>query len=227
MTGTKQPDCSGNLLHEQPNNKDMLRSFFSRKLTEAGCDEAGRGPIAGPVVAAAVILPKRYSNDILNDSKQLSAKTRELLREEIMEKAISWNVAMVDNNEIDRINILRATYKAMHLAIEGLSKKPEFILVDGNYFIPFRDIPFKTIIEGDSKFLSIAAASVLAKTYRDDYMVKLHNDYPLYGWKTNKGYPTPEHKDAVKKYGISPYHRKTFNLGDSQMDLFEKENSSK
>ena len=200
----------------------MLRSFFSRKFTEAGCDEAGRGALAGPVVAAAVILPKRYRNEILNDSKQLSALTRETLRKEICEKAVSWNVAMVDNNEIDHINILRATYKAMHLAIEGLSRKPEFLLVDGNYFIPFKDIPFKTIIEGDSKFMSIAAASVLAKTYRDEYMIKLHDEYPQYGWKTNKGYPTPEHKEAIEKYGVTPYHSKTFHLGDSQMDLFQE-----
>ncbi|HCC71194.1 MAG TPA: ribonuclease HII [Bacteroidales bacterium] len=200
----------------------MLRSFFSRRLTEAGCDEAGRGALAGPVVAAAVILPKRYRNERLDDSKKLSASLRETLREEICEKAVSWNVAMVDNNEIDQVNILRATYKAMHLAIEGLSRKPEFLLVDGNYFIPFKKIPFKTIVKGDGKFMSIAAASVLAKTYRDEYMIKIHEEYPQYGWKTNKGYPTPEHKQAIDKYGITPYHRHTFNLGDSQMDLFEK-----
>lgn len=198
----------------------MLRSFFNRRFTEAGCDEAGRGALAGPVVAAAVILPKRYRNEILNDSKQLSAQLREKLRIEICEKALSWNVAMVDNNEIDHINILRATYKAMHLAIDGLSRKPEFLLVDGNYFIPFKDIPFKTIVEGDGKFMSIAAASILAKTYRDEYMIKLHDEYPQYGWKNNKGYPTPEHKEAIDKYGVTPYHRKTFHLGDSQMDLF-------
>ncbi len=204
----------------------MLRSFFSRKLTEAGCDEAGRGALAGPVVAAAVILPKRYRNETLNDSKKLSARIRELLREEIAEKAISWNVAMVDNNEIDHINILRATYKAMHMAIEGLSRYPELLLVDGNNFIPFKDIPFKTIVEGDGKFMSIAAASIMAKTYRDEYMIKLHEEYPQYGWNTNKGYPTPEHKEAIDKYGVTPYHRKTFNLGDSQMDLFEKKEQS-
>jgi len=198
----------------------MLRSFFSRRLTEAGCDEAGRGALAGPVVAAAVILPRRYRNEILNDSKKLSPLLRETLRKEICEKALSWNVAMVDNNEIDHINILRATYKAMHLAIDGLSRKPEFLLVDGNYFIPFKDIPFKTIVKGDGQFMSIAAASILAKTYRDEYMIKLHDEYPLYGWKNNKGYPTPEHKEAIERYGITPYHRKTFNLGDSQMDLF-------
>lgn len=200
----------------------MLRSFFNRRLTEAGCDEAGRGALAGPVVAATVILPRRYRNVILNDSKKLSPIIRETLRREITEKAISWNVAMVDNNEIDLINILRATYKAMHLAIDGLSRKPEFLLVDGNYFIPFKDIPFKTIVEGDSQFMSIAAASILAKTYRDEYMIKLHDEYPQYGWKNNKGYPTPEHKQAIDKYGVTPYHRKTFNLGDSQMDLFRE-----
>jgi len=200
----------------------MLRSFFNRRLTEAGCDEAGRGALAGPVVAATVILPRRYRNIILNDSKKLSPVIRETLRREIIEKAISWNVAMVDNNEIDQINILRATYKAMHLAIDGLSRKPEFLLVDGNYFIPFKDIPFKTIIEGDGHFMSIAAASILAKTYRDEFMIKLHDEYPQYGWKNNKGYPTPEHKEAIRKYGVTPYHRKTFNLGDSQMDLFRE-----
>ena len=198
----------------------MLRSFFSRKLIEAGCDEAGRGCLAGPVVAAVVILPKRYRNSILNDSKKMSAANREILRDEIMEKAIAYNIAMVDNHDIDQLNILRATYKAMHLAIEGLSRKPELLLVDGNNFIPFKDIPFKTIIQGDGKFMSIAAASVLAKTYRDDYMNQLHEQFPDYGWNTNKGYPTQEHRDAIIKFGITDYHRKTFNLGDSQLDLF-------
>jgi len=199
----------------------MLKSFFSKKLIEAGCDEAGRGCLAGPVVAAAVILPKRYRNPRLNDSKKLSASLRESLKVEIMEKAITWNIAMVDNHGVDRLNILRATYKAMHMAIAGLTKKPEFLLVDGNNFIPFKEIPFKTIIQGDSKFLSIAAASVLAKTYRDDFMNKLHEEHPEYGWNTNKGYPTPEHKAAITKHGITPYHRRTFNLGDSQLDLFK------
>ncbi len=202
----------------------MLRSFFSRKKIEAGCDEAGRGALAGPVVAAAVILHKRYKNEILNDSKKLSAAVRETIKIEICEKAVSWNVAMVDNNEIDSINILRATFKAMHMAVEGLVKYPELLLVDGNNFIPFRDVEFKTIIEGDSQFMSIAAASVLAKTYRDEYMVRLHDEYPQYGWRTNKGYGTLEHRRAIDKYGLSPYHRKTFRHGDSQMDLFsEKE----
>jgi ribonuclease HII len=198
----------------------MLRSFFSRKLIEAGCDEAGRGALAGPVVAAVVILPKRFKNDILNDSKKLSAIKREELREIIKEKAIAWNIAAVDNHVVDKINILRATYKAMHLAIEGLEKKPELLLVDGNNFIPFKDIPFKTIVQGDGKFMSIAAASVLAKTYRDELMDKLHIEYPEYGWNTNKGYPTQEHRDAIAEHGSTDYHRKTFNLGDSQMDLF-------
>ncbi|MCD4768990.1 MAG: ribonuclease HII [Bacteroidales bacterium] len=198
----------------------MLKSFFSRKLIEAGCDEAGRGCLAGPVVAAVVILPKRYKNEILNDSKKLTAKQREFLKDEIKEKAIAWEIAMVDNHEIDRRNILRATYKAMHLAIEKLQKKPEFLLVDGNTFIPFKEIPFKTIIQGDGKFMSIAAASVLAKTYRDEYMCQLHEKHPEYGWNTNKGYPTQEHRDAIAEHGITDYHRRTFNLGDSQLDLF-------
>jgi len=198
----------------------MLKSFFSRKLIEAGCDEAGRGCLAGPVVAAVVILPKRYKNKILNDSKKLSAKQREFLKDEIKEKAIAWEIAMVDNHEIDRRNILRATYKAMHLAIEKLQKKPEFLLIDGNNFIPFKEIPFKTIIQGDGKFMSIAAASVLAKTYRDEYMCQLHEKHPEYGWNTNKGYPTQEHRDAIAEHGITDYHRRTFNLGDSQLDLF-------
>lgn len=197
----------------------MLKSFFSRKLIEAGCDEAGRGCLAGPVVAAVVILPKRYRNSILNDSKKLNAEQREMLKEEIKEKALAWNIAMVDNHEIDQINILRATYKAMHLAIEGLEKRPELLLIDGNNFIPFKDIPFKTIVQGDGKFLSIAAASVLAKTYRDEYMLKLHQEFPLYGWDTNKGYPTQEHRDAITEHGTTIYHRKTFKHGDSQMDL--------
>lgn len=198
----------------------MLRSFFSRKLIEAGCDEAGRGALAGPVVAAVVILPKRYRNNILNDSKKLTPEQREYLKGEIKEKAIAWNIAMVDNREIDQINILRATYKAMHLAIEGLERKPELLLVDGNNFIPFRDIPFKTIIQGDSKFMSIAAASVLAKTYRDEYMNMLHLEHPVYGWDHNKGYGTQLHRDAIASEGVTGYHRKTFNLGDSQLDLF-------
>lgn len=201
----------------------MLKSFFSRKLIEAGCDEAGRGPLAGPVVAAAVIFPKRYKNKTLTDSKKLSAIQREALKDEIKDAAISWAIAMVDNHEIDHLNILRATYKAMHKAIAGLHKKPEFLLVDGNNFIPFKDIPFKTIIKGDGKFLSIAAASVLAKTYRDEYMNQLHEKHPEYGWLTNKGYPTPEHKRAINKHGITPYHRRTFNLSDSQMNLFDEE----
>ena len=198
----------------------MLRSFFSKKLIEAGCDEAGRGCLAGPVVAAVVILPKRYKNSILNDSKKLSAKQRELLKDEIKEKAIAWEIAMVDNHDIDKLNILRATYKAIHLAIEKLQKKPEFLLIDGNNFIPFKKIPFKTIVQGDGKFMSIAAASVLAKTYRDEYMCQIHEKHPEYGWNTNKGYPTQEHRDAIAEHGATDYHRKTFNLGDSQLDLF-------
>ena len=198
----------------------MLRSFFSKKLIEAGCDEAGRGCLAGPVVAAVVMLPRRFKNKEINDSKKLNSAKREILKVIIKEKAIAWGIAMVDNHEIDQINILRATYKAMHLAIEGLEKKPELLLVDGNNFIPFKDIPFKTIIQGDGKFMSIAAASILAKTFRDEYMNKLHEEFPQYGWNTNKGYPTLEHRDAIAEHGATDYHRKTFNLGDSQLDLF-------
>jgi len=188
-------------------------------LTEAGCDEAGRGCLAGPVVAAAVILPKNFRHLVLNDSKQLSAKTRESLREEIITSSISWNVAFVDNNEIDEINILRASIKAMHLALDGLKKPPQFIIVDGNSFYPYKNIDHKTIIKGDSTYFSIAAASVLAKTFRDEYMDKIHTEFPQYGWDRNKGYATALHRDAIRKFGITPYHRRSFTLIDTQMSL--------
>lgn len=197
----------------------MLKSYLYHNLTEAGCDEAGRGCLAGPVVAAAVILPKNYKHPVLNDSKKLSAKQRETLKEEIMNSAIAWNVAFVDNDEIDKINILRASIKAMHIAIEGLEKEPEFLLIDGNRFYPYKNIKHETIIKGDGKYFSIAAASVLAKTFRDEFMEKLHNEFPQYGWDKNKGYPTSFHKTAILKYGITPYHRRSFNLFDSQMVL--------
>lgn len=197
----------------------MLRSYLYQNLTEAGCDEAGRGCLAGPVVAAAVILPKKFKHPVLTDSKKLSGKQRILLREEIISSALSWKVAFVNNNEIDEMNILRASIKAMHLAIEGLGKKPQFLLVDGNSFFPYKDIRHKTIVKGDEKFFSIAAASVLAKTFRDEYMEKIHDEYPVYGWNKNKGYPTPFHKAALLKHGITPYHRKSFNLFDTQMEL--------
>lgn len=197
----------------------MLKSFLYHNLIEAGCDEAGRGCLAGPVVAAAVILPKNYKHPILNDSKKLTAKQRNLLREEILSSAIAAKVAFIDNNEIDEMNILRASIKAMHVAIEGLEKVPQFLLIDGNRFFPYKDIDYKTIIKGDGLFLSIAAASVLAKTFRDEYMEQLHEEFPEYDWNRNKGYPTAFHRAAIMKYGITPYHRKSFTLFDSQLKI--------
>jgi len=195
----------------------MLKSFLYHNLSEAGCDEAGRGCLAGPVTAAAVILPKNFKHPVLNDSKKLSAKQRALLKDEIINSAIAWKVAFVDNTEIDELNILRASIKAMHIAIEGLEKVPQFLLIDGNRFYAYKDIKYKTIIKGDGLFFSIAAASVLAKTFRDEFMEKIHSEYPEYGWNTNKGYPTSFHRDAIKKYGITPYHRRSFNLFDTQL----------
>lgn len=197
----------------------MLRSFLYNNVVEAGCDEAGRGCLAGPVVAAAVILPKKFKHPVLDDSKKMSAKQRTAVREDIINSALAWNVAFVNNEEIDRINILRASIKAMHLAIEGLSKKPGFLLIDGNSFFPYRNIEHKTIVKGDGLFFSIAAASVLAKTFRDDFMDKLHSEFPVYGWDKNKGYPTPYHRNAIIKHGISPYHRRSFNLFNIQLNL--------
>ncbi|HNW56764.1 MAG TPA: ribonuclease HII [Bacteroidales bacterium] len=194
----------------------MLKSFLYNNLTEAGCDEAGRGCLAGPVVAAAVILPKSYSHPVLNDSKKLSERQRASLKDEIMKSAVAWHVAFVNNNEIDETNILKASIKAMHIAIEGLKTVPEFLLIDGNRFYPYKKIPYETIIKGDGIYFSIAAASVLAKTFRDEYMEKLDNEFPEYGWKKNKGYPTTFHRAAIMKYGITPYHRKTFALLDTQ-----------
>jgi len=190
----------------------MLKSSFSDHLIEAGCDEAGRGCLAGPVFAAAVILPLRYSNPNLNDSKKLSAGQRNSLRKIIETEAVDWAVAMVDNHEIDQINILNSSILAMHKALAQLAIKPELILVDGNRFKPYPDIPHECIVKGDGLFLSIAAASVLAKTYRDEYMMKLHETYPNYGWNRNMGYPTLEHRRAILAIGFSPYHRKTFTV---------------
>lgn len=195
----------------------MLKSFLYHNLTEAGCDEAGRGCLAGPVVAAAVILPKNFKHPVLNDSKKLSARQRDKLRDEIINSAISWKVAFVDNNVIDEMNILRASIKAMHIAIGGLEKEPQFLLIDGNKFYQYKSIDHKTIIKGDGIYFSIAAASVLAKTFRDEYMEKIHLEYPEFGWDKNRGYPTSLHRAAIIKYGITPYHRKTFNLRDTQM----------
>jgi len=197
----------------------MLKSFLYHNLTEAGCDEAGRGCLAGPVVAAAVILPKNYKHPVLNDSKKLSAKQRTLLRDEILSSAIASKVAFVDNKDIDEMNILRASIKAMHIAIEGLEKIPQFLLIDGNRFYAYKDIDYKTIIKGDGLYFSIAAASVLAKTFRDEYMEKIHYEFPEYGWYMNKGYPTAFHRAAIMKFGITPYHRKSFALFDSQLKL--------
>ena len=190
----------------------MLLNTHSNHILECGTDEAGRGCLAGPVTAAAVILPKKFKNSILNDSKQLSEKKRALLKPIIETQALTFGVAHVYQEEIDSINILNASILAMHKSIEQLIPQPEFIIVDGNRFKPFKDIPFETIIKGDGKYLSIAAASVLAKTYRDLYMDKIHEEFPMYNWKQNKGYPTKEHRRAIKEFGITKYHSKTFRL---------------
>ena len=197
----------------------MLKSYLYHNLVEAGCDEAGRGCLAGPVTAAAVILHKNFNHPVLNDSKKLTPKQRALLKDEIINSAIAWKVAFVDNNEIDEMNILRASIKAMHIAIEGLETEPQFLLIDGNRFYPFKSINHKTIIKGDGIYFSIAAASILAKTFRDEYMEKIHWEFPEYGWLQNKGYPTSYHRKAILKYGITPYHRKSFNLFDNQLKI--------
>ena len=197
----------------------MLKSFLYHNLIEAGCDEAGRGCLAGPVTAAAVILPKNFKHKILNDSKKLTPKQRNILKDEIINSAIAWKVAFIDNNEIDAMNILRASIKAMHMALEGLNTEPQFLLIDGNRFYPYKNIKYKTIIKGDGKFFSIAAASVLAKTFRDEYMEKIHCEYPEYGWNQNKGYPTAIHREALIKYGLTPFHRRSFSLFDTQQKI--------
>ena len=199
----------------------MLRSSFTKTLIEAGCDEAGRGCLAGPVVAAAVIFPKKYRHKLLNDSKQLTRPEREALRVDIERDALAWAVAEVDHVEIDRINILNASFKAMHMALEKLSVVPELILVDGNRFKPYSDIRHECIIKGDGKYLSIAAASILAKTYRDDLMNRLAIQFTGYGWETNVGYATLEHREGIKLQGITPYHRKSFTLLPEQLELFD------
>jgi len=202
----------------------MLKSSFSKEFIEAGCDEAGRGCLAGPVVAAAVILPKRYRHKSLNDSKQLDKAAREQLREDIKRDAIAWAVAEVDHEEIDRINILNASFKAMHLALDQLQTRPELLLIDGNRFKPYADIRHECIIKGDGRFLSIAAASILAKTHRDDLMMNLALKFPGYSWETNVGYPTTAHRDGIRLIGITPFHRKSFTLLPAQLELFEEEN---
>ncbi len=202
----------------------LLPVYNQKGLIEAGCDEAGRGCLAGSVFAAAVILPPDYSHPLLNDSKQLSAKRRYALREDIERDAIAWAIGEVFPDEIDKINILNASFLAMHRALDQLSTRPAFIIVDGNRFRPYHELPHATIVKGDGKYLSIAAASILAKTYRDDYMLRLHQECPYYGWDHNAGYPTREHREGIRQHGLSPYHRRSFNqLGDGQLELFPDE----
>lgn len=190
----------------------MLQNCYREGQIECGCDEAGRGCLAGSVFAAAVILPAGYNNSMLNDSKKLTARQREMLRVEIERDAVAWAVAQVEPHTIDEINILKASFRAMNRAIGKLSQRPEQLLIDGNRFVNETDIPSLCIVKGDGKYMSIAAASILAKTYRDAYMVRLHNEYPQYGWDRNKGYPTQEHYEAIRQYGTTPYHRMSFKL---------------
>ena len=197
----------------------MLEAYYTKDVIEAGCDEAGRGCLAGPVFAAAVILPPDFKSELLNDSKQLSEKNRYALRPLIEQEAIAWGIGVVTAPEIDAINILKASFLAMHRAIEQLKVQPQALLIDGNRFTPYKEIPFTCMVKGDGRFLSIAAASILAKTYRDDYMLQLAEEYPSYGWQQNKGYPTRAHRGAISKHGITPYHRKTFTLLPSQLTL--------
>ena len=201
----------------------MLLPFFQDQLTEAGCDEAGRGCYAGPVFAAAVILPKDFYHPELNDSKQLAAEKRNELKHFIKANALAYAVAMVENDEIDEINILRASFKSMHLALDKLKKRPGFLLIDGNRFAPYKNIIHHCIIKGDSLYASIAAASILAKTHRDAYMLRLHKEFPYYNWKQNKGYGTEEHRIAIEKHGLCKYHRKSFNINKPQITLFAEE----
>ncbi len=199
---------------------EMLLPYLHKELIEAGCDEAGRGCLAGAVYAASVILPADYKNELLNDSKKLTENQRYKLREVIKRDALAWAVGVVLPEEIDKINILNASFLAMHRAIDRLVLRPQHLLIDGNRFNRYPDIPHTTVVKGDGKYLSIAAASVLAKTYRDDYMNRLHEEYPMYDWKDNKGYPTKKHRDAIHRYGVTPYHRMSFNLlGDGQLSF--------
>jgi ribonuclease HII len=190
----------------------MLENFHKKGVIEAGCDEAGRGCLAGPVFAAAVILPPDFQNDLLNDSKKLTEKQRYQLRPVIEESALAWAVGICTPQEIDKINILNASFLAMHRAIEQLTIKPQHLIIDGNRFRPYPEIPHLCIVKGDGKYMSIAAASILAKTYRDDYMMRIAEEYPMYDWKSNKGYPTAKHRAAIREYGTTPYHRMSFNL---------------
>ena len=197
-----------------------MKYFFKKGIVEAGCDEAGRGCLAGPVCAAAVILPAKFRHPLLNDSKQLTEQERDKLRPLIEKKALAWAVAMVDHEEIDKINILQASFKAMHLAIDRLNIRPELLLIDGNRFAPYFGITHQCVIQGDATYASIAAASILAKTHRDDYMKKLHDDFPHYNWKQNKGYGTPHHRKQMSIHGFSPFHRLTFKV---DLSNFEEE----
>ena len=216
----------------------MLKAYYKEGLIEAGCDEAGRGCLAGPVFAAAVILPSDFRNEMLNDSKQLTEKKRYQLREVIEREALAWAVGIVDNKEIDKINILNASILAMHRALDQLTVRPEYIIVDGNRWKPYQEltandnvndndnepkvVPATTIVKGDGKYLSIAAASILAKTYRDDFMLRIHEEFPQYHWDKNKGYPAKVHREAIRQYGTTPYHRMSFNLlGDTQLLEFD------
>ncbi|HNA95706.1 MAG: Ribonuclease HII [Bacteroidetes bacterium ADurb.BinA245] len=199
----------------------MLKPFFQKALMEAGCDEAGRGCLAGPVFAAAVILPKGFYHELLNDSKQVNEKNRNELRAIIEKEAIAFAVSKIENTEIDTINILKASFKAMHLAIDKLKVKPGLLLIDGNRFVPYKKTPHKCIIKGDATYTSIAAASILAKTYRDEYMNTLHLQYPQYNWNANKGYGTIAHRQAISAFGVSPYHRMSFRLLPAQTSLFK------
>lgn len=201
---------------------NMLKPYFQKEKIEAGCDEAGRGCLAGPVVAAAVILPQDYKHEELNDSKQLTEDQRVAIKKDIIKDAIAWAVGVASPGEIDEINILNASYLAMHRAIDQLKTVPELLLIDGNRFKPANDIPYECIIKGDGKYYSIAAASVLAKTYRDDLMRQLALEFPNYGWETNVGYPTQKHRDGIKEHGTTPYHRQSFQLLPRQLELFDR-----
>lgn len=202
----------------------MLERHYFDGLVEAGCDEAGRGCLAGSVYAAAVILPPGYDNPDLNDSKKLTAARRNVLRRQIERDALAWAVGIVTPEEIDSINILRASFLAMHRALDQLAVRPQAVIVDGNRFVPYQNLPYATIVKGDGKYQAIAAASILAKTYRDDYMDALAEEYPFYDWKSNKGYPTKAHREGIRQHGISPYHRKSYNLlGDGQLFFDFKE----
>jgi ribonuclease HII len=198
----------------------LLKTQYQEKLTEAGCDEAGRGCYAGPVFAAAVILQPDFFHPLLNDSKQVTEGNRNVLRTYIEERAVCYSVAMVDNNEIDSINILRASFKAMHKALDQLKTSPQLLLIDGNRFTRYKKIRHQCIIKGDAIYASIAAASILAKTYRDEYMQHLHNEYPHYAWNSNKGYGTQKHRDAIEEFGLCKYHRKSFTIVPAQLKIF-------